>query len=214
MFSLLVRNPRNRPYWYALKPWWNLIKHTDNPICLGMCVGCGSHSWQRKKKCFWFLADHHYRNTNISPWLVIALRLPQMLLVLWIPGVLAAFNYWSPFLLAGVFENLRRMVFFLLYGWNLLAALSTCVSQVLLCPVVRAEVWCWESWLLLYPVAGDASWWTVGGEELCSVWGQLCLGSLLFIIITMKAKAFSVYARMLIIAQPFPTFLWLPSDHL
>lgn len=100
-----------------------------------------------------------------------------------------------------------KVVFFLLYVWNFLPTLSTPVSESLMCPVVHAEVWCWQSWLRLYPVARDASWWT-GGERLCTVWGQLCLRSLLFIIITMNAKSFSVYVCMLIIAQHPPTFLW------
>lgn len=63
-----------------------------------------------------------------------------MVPVLRIPGVFAAFNSRSSFLLDVVFEDLLRMVFFLLYVWNLLAALSTRVSEVLMCPVVHAEV--------------------------------------------------------------------------
>lgn len=60
-----------------------------------------------------------------------------------VSSVFSAFNSRCPILLAAVFEELLRMVFFLLYMLNLLAALSTWVSEVLMCPVVHAEVWCW-----------------------------------------------------------------------
>lgn len=133
-----------------------------------------------KESGFWFLVDLRYRIQKSSfGWSLLLLqKSPKCsscceFLVFSMTFVL------SPFVLAVVFEDLFKVVFFLLYVWNLLAMLSTRVSESLMCPVVHAEVWCWESWLQLYPVARDASWWT-GGERLCSVWGQLCLRSLLF----------------------------------
>lgn len=167
-----------------------------------------------KKQVFLISHGPSLQNTNIFFWLVITFLLQ------WSPKcssccefLVSSLNFvLSPFVLAGIFEDLLKVVVFLLYVWNSLASMSNQVPESLMCPVVHAEVWCWESWLRLYPVAGDASWWT-GGERLCSVWGQLCLRSFLFMILTMKAKFASAYACVLIIAQLPPTF-GFPYDQL
>lgn len=182
-----------------------------------LAVGVRSHyKWEalvlfltEKEQVFLISHGPSIQNTNISFWLVITLFLQRSPKCSSCCEFLVSSQHFvlSPFVLAGVFEDLLKVVFFLLYVWNLLAALTR-VSESLMCPVVHAEVWCWESWLRLYPVAGDVSWWT-GGERLCSVWGQLCLRSLRFMIITMKAKScLCVCMRAYCCATP-PN-LWTP----
>lgn len=174
MFFLPLPKLRNRPYWYALKPWWILIKQTDNPIGLRMCIGCGTH-FTLQVRCFGSIPDRERTSvSDFSPTFATTIQTSPLgwsslfacpkwclcceFLVPWLHLILGLLFFWLWFL-----KDLLWTVFFLLFGWNLLAALSTWVSEVLLCPVVHAEVWCWESWLRLYPVAGDTSWWTAGG---------------------------------------------------
>lgn len=189
----------------ALKPWWCVINASKQIIqfvwTCTLAAGVSSiYKWDglfpfltEKEQVFFISRDRCYKNTNISPWLVIALLLPQMLLVLWAHGVFTAFNSWPPFLLAVVFEDLLRRVFFLLYEWNLLAEhlsvggfnMSCGACRGVMLRVLAAVVSCsWRCFLV------NSGWGGGGWGRLCSVWGQLCLGSLLFIIITMKAKAF------------------------
>lgn len=198
-----MQNLRTRPYWCAEA----LVicyqrKQTDNRICLNMHAGCWS---QFSLQMRWFVPIPDRKGTSVFLFLAtIAIRIQTSplgwsslfscpkcclcceLTVSSLNLILGHLFFWPWFLKScweGCFSSYMSGI-----CW-----LSTWVLEVLICPVVHAEVWCWEFWLRLYPVAGDASWWTrVGGvgERLFSVWGQLCLGSLLFIIITMKAKVF------------------------